>query len=82
MKKIIPEGLIGISLGVNRRGKRACRQGEQPAAVRTVSGKGDKPELGGDGEITVETELGDVSGKKKSSYCTLQAGKLKFRKVK
>ena len=55
--------------------------GGQPAAVRTVSGKGDKPDLGGDGEVTVETELGDVSGKK-SSYCTLPAGKLKFRKVK
>ena len=82
MKKIKSEGLVGISLGVNRRGKRACRQGEQPTAVRTVSGKGDKHEPGGDGEITVETELGDVSGKKKSSYYTLQTGKLKFRKVK
>ena len=71
MKKIKPEGLVGIFLGVNRRGKRACRQGEQPTAVRTVWGKGDKPELGGDGEITVETELGDVSEKKKNHLIAL-----------
>lgn len=62
-EKIESEGIVGISLGVNRGGKRTCQQGEQPAAVGIVSGEGDELELRGDGEIAMETELGDVSEK-------------------
>lgn len=62
-EKLESEGIVGTSLGVNRGGKRTCRQGEQPAAVGIVSGEGDELELQGDGEIAMETELGDVSEK-------------------
>lgn len=43
--------------------KRTRRRGKQPAVVGTVSGKGDKAELRGDGEIAMEIELRGVSEK-------------------